>query len=146
MPAASLHYWLALAGLGWSCVALILAATALPALAFLPAATLIAAAIKGVYWLAGLIDRHLPTKERTCGIDLGKALTSWLKELADSSFAWPGGFSIIATLRSADVMLFNKDDPSLTTLGLGLSVYWLLLVLALPVCAACERWSSGLEA
>ena len=134
-PVASFHYWLAYFFFALTCAGLVLSAAALPVAAMLlPASAVIVVAIKGIYWLAGPIERGLLPKPDQCyGVDLGAGLTTWLNELHDSSFA-PGGFSLEATLRSPGTMFSNKDDPALATLGLSLGVFWLLLALAVPVC------------
>ena len=134
-PVASFHYWLAYTALASTCAGLVLSGVALPVAALLlPASAVIVVAVKGIYWVAGPIERGLLPKPEQCyGIDLGAGLTTWLNELHDSSFA-PGGFSLDATLRSPAAMRANRDDPALATLGLSLGVFWLLLALAVPVC------------
>lgn len=150
VPLVSAHYYVSYAAFLWACAVLLL--TWPVAIFFLPAAALIAAAIKGIYWLAGVTDALIPPPAQTCGIEFGAGLTSWLKELSDVSFA-PGGFSLSSSARSIERMGFliiefgsdsharlglshrkEPDDPSLAALNLSLGVFWLLLSLALPVC------------
>ena len=143
VPLVSVHYYVSYAAFLWACAVLLL--TWPVAIFFLPAAALIAAAIKVVYWLAGVMDALIPPPAQKCGIEFGAGLTSLLKELSDFSFA-PGGFSLSSSARSIERMgLLSQailglshrkepDDPSLAALALSLGVFWLLLSLALPVC------------